>query len=95
MATTKNVRANILTGVKDWYVKQYPTDTMGQKLHNLSFCDLLSGLQHGEDFYELIGVSDSIIRERIFDKLAKVSHLAYDKIYYLWVNTPTGYLKIG
>lgn len=92
---TKNVRANILSGVKDWYVKQYPSDSMGKDLNNITFCDLLSGLQHGEDFYELIGVSDSIIRERIFNKLAKVSHLPYDKIYYLWVNTPTGYLKIG
>lgn len=91
---TKNVRANILSNIRVWYEKQYPTDTMGKDLNNITFCELLANMQNGKNVYDLIGVDDSIIRERIFDKLAKVSHLAYDKIYYLWVNTPTGYLKL-
>lgn len=92
---TKNVRANLFSSVKDWYVKQYPTDTMGNDIdENVLFVDVAQCLAHKKDFYECVKAYDSIVRERIFEKLAKILKVDYDKVYYMWVGTPTGYIKL-
>ena len=33
------------------------------------------------DVYEVIGVGDSLVRERLFEALADVTHYDYDTIY--------------
>ena len=43
-------------------------------------------MQHGDDFYEVINVSDSIIRVRIFNIMAIVGGITYDEIYQMWLN---------
>lgn len=92
---TKNVRANLFSSVKDWYVKQFPTDTMGNDIDgNVLFVDVAQCLAHKKDFYECVKAYDSIVRERIFEKLAKILKVDYDKVYYMWVGTPTGYIKL-
>ena len=78
---------SILSKVKETYNNCYPSDTMGNDLNkNLTFVQLLADMQRGEDFYKLIGVSDSIVRERIFTLLAVVGGIKYDDIYCMWLN---------
>ncbi|MCI6930894.1 MAG: hypothetical protein MR750_06570 [Methanobrevibacter boviskoreani] len=46
-------------------------------------------MQKGNDFYDIVFTdqySDSLMRERIFTILSKVSGVDYDKIYYMWLN---------
>lgn len=73
------------TFIKEWYIKEYPTDELGQNLKdNVSFYDLIKTLENCEDVYKFVGESDSIIRERLFEKLSEILECDYDEIYYQW-----------
>lgn len=72
--------------VKEFYVKKYPTDELGQDIDpTITFEDLYNRMKNGEDFYDIVDVSDSVIRERIFEKLAEINNVSYDDIYNLWL----------
>ena len=45
--------------------------------------DLFESLD--KNVYETLGVGDTIIRERTFDKLAKVMNVDYDYIHGQWI----------
>lgn len=79
---------NKRTRVLDFYRSFYPNDEEGKNINpNLTFTSLLRGMKKGLDFYEMVGVGDSIIRERIFVALADLySNNDYGEIYNLWVN---------
>lgn len=63
--------------IKDWYIKTYPTDELGEEIdEHVTFDEVLTGLKSHKDFYEMIGVYDSIVRERIFDEAMKMSDKA-------------------
>lgn len=79
----RNALAN--ESILDYYVNQFPTDDLGSELNDISFADVWDALTAGRDIYDVIGVGDSVIRERIFDRLSKLTHLDYDAIYYLWL----------
>lgn len=73
--------------VRDWYIKTYPTDDLGQEIDpEYTFNDLLMDLDFGLDIYSCLGVGDSVIRERCFQKLANMMKVDYDYIYNLWIN---------
>lgn len=72
--------------VKNWYVKAYPTDDLGTRITDtLTFEDIANAMKNGIDFYEIVEVADSIIRERIFSKLSEVYGTTYDYWYDLWL----------
>lgn len=81
----------ILSTIKEWYTTTYPTDSMGHDINpTITFCNLLNALsgqeQKGDvNVYDMLGVEDSLVRERVFEQLAKVSKLDYDIIYNLWL----------
>lgn len=71
--------------VKSWYKKEYPTDELGDDINsNIDFATLYDRLGK-EDFYAMIGNIDSIVRERIFDRLAELNNVSYDTIYNKWL----------
>lgn len=75
------------TKIKDWYVATYPTDELGQKLtENKTFYDLFEALDFHQDVYKLFGVDDSLIRERLFEKLAELMECDYEYIYNQWLS---------
>ena len=58
--------------VKNWYVDKYPTDTLGQDINEeITFNDVIDGIENGKDIYDILGVNDSIVRERIFDFISR------------------------
>lgn len=68
------------------YKEKYPTDDLGNDINpDITFRDLFSGLVNKLDAYELIGVYDSMIRERLFSDLAELLNVPYDYVYKLWV----------
>lgn len=73
------------TKIKDWYTAAFPTDDLGTELSNATFYDLFEALDNYRDVYELLGVGDSIIRERVFAELAKVMEVNYNYIYEQWM----------
>jgi len=52
---------------------------------NVTFAGLLNQLIVGGDVYKYIGVSDSLIRERCFERLAEELEVSYDYVYNLWL----------
>jgi hypothetical protein len=72
--------------LKEFYLENYPTDELGLELNETpTFPGLLNQLIIGGDVYRYIGVGDSIIRERLFEKLAESMEVSYDYVYNLWL----------
>ncbi len=73
--------------IREFYLKNYPTDELGIEIkENVTFTGLLDVLHNSGDVYEYIGVVDSIIRERLFEKLSEILETSYDYVYNLWLN---------
>lgn len=74
------------TKIKEWYIKEYPTDELGIEINDeITFNDLFVVLDTRKDVYEALGVGDSIIRERVFGKLADIMKVDYDYIFEQWL----------
>ena len=73
--------------VNEDYVTDFPTDDLGKEINkDLNFLQLFNGLLCGKDIYEMLDVSDSLIRERVLERLAYLMGIDYQIIYYLWLN---------
>jgi hypothetical protein len=73
--------------IKNYYCETFPTDELGSEINeNATFIGLYHDLLIGGDPYEYIGVDDSIVRERLFEKLANIIDTSYDYVYNLWLN---------
>jgi hypothetical protein len=73
--------------IREYYLETYPTDDLGLDLNlTPTFAGLLNQLIVGGDVYRYIGVSDSLIRERLFERLAQELEVSYDYVYNLWIN---------
>lgn len=72
--------------IKDWYIKEYPTDELGVEIDSeITFEDLFVVLDTYKSVYEALNVCDSIVRERVFSKLAEIMNVDYDYIYEQWL----------
>lgn len=71
--------------VKRWYLSAYATDEMGNELRDVSFADVFDALNNYKSVYKLLGVDDSLIRERVFQKLADLMDVTYDYVYGQWL----------
>ena len=73
--------------IREYYLSKYPTDELGVELNETpTFAGLLNQLIVGGDVYRYIGVADSIVRERLFERLAEELNVKYDYVYDLWIN---------
>jgi hypothetical protein len=72
--------------IKEFYTRNFPTDELGNEIEiNATFKGLFHILDTYEDVYKYIGVVDSLIRERIFEKLANEMGVNYNEIYNQWL----------
>lgn len=71
------------TNVRRWYHKEYPTDPEWKSLEDFTFYDVFYLL----DNYYCPDFGDSIIRERIFQKLANIMDVDLHYIYEQWINS--------
>jgi hypothetical protein len=72
--------------IKEFYTSNFPTDKLGNEIEiNATFKGLFHILDTYEDVYKYIGVADSLIRERIFEKLANEMGVDYNEIYNQWL----------
>ena len=72
--------------MKEFYLENYPTDELGVEIkEGTNFYGLLDCIWYGGDIYEYIGVGDSLVRQRLFEELAKRLQRTYDEIYLLWL----------
>lgn len=72
--------------IRDWYVKAYPSDDLGEDIDKrCTFDNIFDALDNYQNIYEVLGVSDSVIRERVFNQLAIIIGVDYDYIYKQWL----------
>ena len=72
--------------IREFYLANYPTDELGVELNETpTFAGLLNKLITNADIYHYIGVADSVIRERLFERLAEELEVSYDYVYNLWI----------
>ena len=77
--------AELGRSIREWYAAVFPSDELASKIQDISFYDLVDRMNHGEDVYEILGVKDSIVRERVFDETAQLLHVDYDAVYKKWL----------
>ena len=71
--------------IKSWYKSNYPTDELGDELNDVTFDELFNALDRKKNVYEFIGLTDSMVRERLFERLAGISEMPYSYIYDQWL----------
>ena len=71
--------------MREWYEKRFPDDSIGSSMSDKSFMDLFNALDNYKDVYGVIGVGDSIVRERLFWRLAEITGISYDDVYEQWL----------
>jgi len=75
--------------IKEYYTSTFPTDELGAELSDgATFDTLFTILFIREDIYDYIGVFDTVIRERLFQRLAIIKSITYDDVYYQWLLDP-------
>lgn len=76
--------------IKRAYQMLYSYDELGYELNDVTFDDVFRTLDNYESVYKLIGVYDSIVRERIFSMLAVIMDVEYNYIYNQWLECKEG-----
>lgn len=72
--------------IKTYYLATFPTDELGSEINpQATFEGLYVTLDKYRDVYEYIGVMDSVIRERCFERLAQIMKCEYNVIYEQWM----------
>lgn len=85
----KESKDDLTLTVKEWYEEVFPNDYCSQSLdETTTFADVDDALNNHQDIYEVLGIEDSIIRERIFAKLAEIKSVDYDEVYNKWLEEP-------
>ncbi len=80
------MRITKTTKLRDYYCSVYPSDELGVEIdETVTFYDLFDALDRYRDVYDVIGVGDSVIRERLFYALAKLMDVPYKEVYDQWL----------
>lgn len=79
--------------LQEWYHKTYPTDDIWTEIdQNATMYDLyldvklmgISTRQRYETAYERYFADDSVVRERMLEKLSKIIRVPYDEVLDAW-----------
>lgn len=82
----KTQKESLQSSVKEWYSRQYPTDELASSLNEkATFGTVRDALMSGKDVYSELGNDDSVMRKRVFGKLADVLDVSYKSVYDAWI----------
>lgn len=74
--------------LREYYLNTFPNDELGLDIDpSATFEGLFETLDNYRDVYDYIGAYDSLIRERLFSKLAEIIDMDYDYIYDKWAQS--------
>ena len=76
-----------MMSIKEFYCEEYPTDDLGEEINGGATFGGLWAAIRGGIIYEYLGVHDSIVRERVFEKFSQITGHDYDYIYEQWLNS--------
>ena len=82
----KQFKTTTQSEIKTWYLTTYSDDKQGVNINwDITFEQAAYCLKSKDDFYEFIGIADTIIRERIFEKIAELYEIDYSVVYNQWL----------
>ena len=85
---------NKSTLLRQYYINSYPSDPLGKEMNkDITFVELFECLDNYQDVYSLINVYDSLVRERLFGKLANIIGVDYNYIYNQWLQSSNQAIK--
>ena len=65
-------KAELQSNVREWYLHTFPTDDLGKDIAaDVAFSDLYG--RKSTEIYEILGIEDSVIRERVEDQLREIT----------------------
>ena len=67
-------------------MSEFPSDELGLEINKAASFEGLPAAIRGDIVYEFLGVFDSVVRERVFEKFASIVGLTYDEVYNMWLN---------
>ena len=79
--------------IKEWYLNAYPTDDAGNEIdEQAKFNDLFEYVKqaNADKIYNILAY-DSVVRERTFTQLAKITNKTYEDIYNAYIGKSTQY----
>lgn len=80
-------KVDLSLNLKEWYKEAYPDDDIYEEIiDTVTFQDVQDALNKGDNVYDVMGAHDSIVRERVFEKLSQLRNVDYDVIYNAWLN---------
>ena len=86
MANVLDLFVAVKQGLRAWYIRNYPDDELGKEINpDADFEGLFETLDNYQDVYDYFGVEDSIVRERLFARLAEIMGCDYDVVYDQWL----------
>lgn len=75
--------------LRAYYISTYPDDELGLELKRVKIYKALERFIDGEDIYDIMGVGDSLIRERVFDIFCELYGMDYELLYQHWLHGKT------
>ena len=70
--------------IREWYLEIYSNDELKDYVNNVSFQELKEVISQRDDVYDLIGINDILIRERLFYGLAIYENVDIGEIHELY-----------
>jgi hypothetical protein len=71
--------------IKKWYLETFPDDDMGENINdNADFTEM--DYYEVRHIYDYLGDIDTVIRERVFEKLASLLNMEYKEVYDIWLS---------
>ena len=82
----KEKSVNLNSDIHDWYAHTFPDDELNEEIYTGISFQKLNDMLSSNDLYSIIGVDDTVVRERCFTKLAELMQVDYSVIYEKWLN---------
>lgn len=87
-AEQERTNDDLNVAIKTYYMQTFPTDDAGQDIPDgVTFKDFNEFLTTGDyESAQACFVNDSVVRERLFARLAKITNQKYNDVYNQWLN---------
>ena len=83
---TADTKGTMKESATDWYAKEFKSDKKMAPKNGMTFEQLYEGMKKGKNIYDMMGVNDSIVRERVMGEMADRLGVDYDHVYDLWLH---------
>ena len=81
-------RSGLNEVVRDWMLREHPEERrfMEDFSETVTFRELVERMEAGENFYDILGSTESTQREICFRQLVELTGKEYNHFYYLWLS---------